>query len=197
MADNRLKRPLRTNGPGRFRAYVWLEGDFLLSSGSPHVAGPERTVRTDGPLVAKPGVLTTCGGLVASGYAFGSAPVFAAANVNFSAPIRSLSFAGVAGDALRVHVDDRDLGWTWGPEWRIELGSPLAAGSHQLRVELVPSTFNRYGPHHYYNGDWGISGPAAAIGFRSALDAHGAPEQTHVPAWHFKPLRLPATLRVE
>lgn len=84
---------------------------------------------------------------------------------------------------------------TNGPGWRIDLDTPLAAGAHQLRVELVPSTFNRYGPHHYFNGDWHISSPAVAIGFRSFADAPGAPERTHVPAWHFKPLRLPAAIR--
>ncbi|MCP5529423.1 MAG: hypothetical protein H7A44_03195 [Opitutaceae bacterium] len=191
----RLKRPLRANGRGRFRAYVWLEGDFILHSGSPYVAGPQNTVRTDGPLVAKPGVLAPTGELVAGGYAFGSAPVVATAQVELAAPTHSLALAGVAGDAIRVSVDDRDLGWTWGPDWRIDLDTPLAAGAHRLRVELVPSTFNRYGPHHYFNGDWHISSPAVAIGFRSFADAPGAPERTHVPAWHFKPLRLPAAIR--
>lgn len=193
----KLKRPLRTNGSGRFRAYVWVEGDFLLTSASAYTEGPNATICTDGPLTVRTGALRADTELVSAGYAFGYQPIVAEAVISLDRPTTELQFDAVLGDALRVEVDGADAGWIWGPDWTVSFATPLAAGSHQLRVELVPSTFNRYGPHHYYNGDWRIMGPAAAIGRRCALDEAGAPAKTHVSAWHFKPLRLPAALRVE
>jgi hypothetical protein len=98
------------------------------------------------------------------------------------------------GDAMRVWIDDQPAGWAWGPDWRLTLPRPLNAGPHRLRVELIPSTYNHFGPHHYYNGDWHVVSPGQVVGDRNFADAPGAPERTHVPAWHFKPFRLPERL---
>jgi hypothetical protein len=191
----RLKRPLRTNGRGRFRPYVWLEGGFLLRSQTGWVEGPNGTIRTHGPFVATAGRLAGKTELVAEGYPFGHQSIVAETTWVASEPVATLRFTGGQGDALRLRVNDEDAGWTWGPDWRVVLPQPLSRGPHRLQVELIPSTYNRYGPHHYYNGDWRISGPGQAIGFRNAADAPDASEFTHVAQWHFKPLRLPSGLR--
>ncbi len=93
-------------------------------------------------------------------------------------------------------VDGQPAGWAWGPDWQLTLPQPHAAGPHRLRLELVPSPFNIFGPHHYYNGDWHVVSPGQIIGEKNFADLPDAPANTHVPAWHFKPLRLPTAVLV-
>ncbi len=113
-----------------------------------------------------------------------------------SAPAATLRLASMLGDAARATLDGQPAGWTWGPDWQLTLPQPLAAGSHRLRLELVPSTFNIFGPHHYYNGDWHVVSPGQIIGEKNFADLPDAPNNTHVPEWHFKPLRLPTAVLV-
>jgi hypothetical protein len=63
-----------------------------------------------------------------------------------------------------------------------------------MRIELIPNAYNTFGPHHYYNGDWYVVSPDQMRGVRNFADAPGAPESTHVPAWHFRRFRLPHAL---
>ena len=65
-----------------------------------------------------------------------------------------------------------------------------------LSSVLVPSTFNIFGPHHYYNGDWHVVSPGQIIGEKNFADLPDAPNYTLVPEWHFKPLRLPSAVAV-
>jgi hypothetical protein len=122
--------------------------------------------------------------------------IVANARLALPAGARELRFVGHAADALRVYVDDQSLGWTWGPEWRLSLPRELPAGAHRLRVELVPSTFNTFGPHRYLYGDWHVVSPDQLTGVKNFGDPHDAPAHTHGPDWHFKALRLPTAVSI-
>jgi hypothetical protein len=178
--------------PGR--PFVWLKGPFTLLSRSSFTSGPNGTVRTDGPFVAGANPVDPTGELSSGGLPFMHQPLVAEAGFALKTPASALGFAGMQGDAMRVWIDDQPAGWAWGPDWRLTLPRPLNAGPHRLRVELIPSTYNHFGPHHYYNGDWHVVSPGQVVGDRNFADAPGAPERTHVPAWHFKPFRLPERL---
>ena len=178
--------------PGR--PFVWLKGPFTLLSRSSFTSGPNGTVRTDGPFVAGANPVNPTGELSSGGLPFMHQPLVADTGFTLKAPASTLGFAGMQGDAMRVWIDDQPAGWAWGPDWRLTLPRPLNAGPHRLRVELIPSTYNHFGPHHYYNGDWHVVSPGQVVGDRNFADAPGAPERTHVPAWHFKPFRLPERL---
>ena len=177
------------------KPYLWLKGPFTLHSHTPYGPGPNHTVRTDGPFTAGIEAVSATGELAAGGFPFLNQPLVAESRFVLAAPATALGFAGVLGDAARVTIDGRPAGWAWGPDWSLVLPSPLAAGPHRLRFELVPSTFNIFGPHHYYNGDWHVVSPGQIVGEKNFADLPDAPNHTHVPAWHFKPLKLPAALR--
>ena len=176
--------------------FVWLEGRFSVRSRSPYAPGPNGTVRTAGPFVAVPPAFSPAGDLVAQGLPFLNRPVVAEATVTLDRPATLLGFEGASADAVRASLDGRDLGWAWGPDWRLAQGAPVGAGKHRLRVELVPSSFNYFGPQHYYAGDWHVVSPDQMVGVKNFADLDDAPSPTHVAAWHFKPLVLPATLDV-
>jgi hypothetical protein len=191
--EHRLRFRTAREFPGK--PCVWLKGSFTLQSLTPYSAGPNRTLRTAGPFVAGAKAPSPAGELVAGGFAFLHRPLAAETTFSLAAPASTLRFTGVSGDAVRVHLDGRAAGWAWGPDWQLTLAAPLAAGPHRLSLELVPSTFNHFGPHHYYNGDWHVVSPGQVLGEKNFADLPDAPNATHVPEWHFKPLRLPAGVR--
>jgi hypothetical protein len=171
--------------------YVWLEGPFVLLSGSCYGPGPSRTIRTAGPFRAVVAPWNVAGGLIEGGFPFLREPIAAETTITLGAPAASLRFAGTEGDALRVSLDGKALGWAWGPDWTATPAHPIPAGEHRLRVELFPSTFNHLGPHHFMSGDWHVISPDQMVGVKNFADPVGSPDRTFVPELHFKLLRLP------
>lgn len=180
--------------PGK--PFVWLKGAFTVRSLAPFTPGPNRTQRTAGPFVAEVKAPVASAELSEGGFPFLHQPLVAETTITLAAAARALRFSGIKGDAIRVTLNGQTAGWAWGPDWELALATPLAAGTHHLRLELVPSTFNHFGPHHYYNGDWHVVSPGQVLGDKNFADAPDAPNYTHVPEWHFKPLRLPMAVSV-
>jgi hypothetical protein len=178
--------------PGK--SCVWLKGPFTLQSLAPYSPGPNATIRTAGPFAASAHKPSAAAELITAGFPFLHQPLIAETTVSLAAVTRALCFTGVSGDAVRVSIDGQSAGWAWGPDWQLTLATPLAAGAHRLSLELVPSTFNHFGPHHYYNGDWHVVSPGQVLGEKNFADLPDAPNATHVPEWHFKPLRLPTSV---
>ncbi len=170
--------------------FVWCEGGFYVRSRSSFQQGDLGVVTTEGPL------------FMANGPDENS-PIFAAAPTvgtclfelaDSVAEGGSLSFEGVKGDTLRVAVDGVDLGFAYGPAWRVDLPCGLAAGEHRLSLVLHPSAFNKYGPHHHLDGDPKVVSPAQYTGRKNFADRVEAPEVTWVSGWNFKPVRMPTHL---
>lgn len=176
------------------KPFVWLKGPFTLKSHSAYAAGPTQTICTAGPFIATHDKISANGELVGAGVPFLQHSLGAHATLHLERATSRLRFTGLLGDALHLSADGRALGWAWGPDWEIVLKKPLPTGTHKLRAELVPSTFNHFGPHHYYNGDWHVVSPDQIVGRKNFADAPDAPDHTHVAAWHFKPLQLPASV---
>ena len=177
------------------KPYVWLKGPFILKSHGHYSEGPNRTVRTGGPFVAAIETINPASELVAAGFPFLNQPLVAETTLKLPKNATALRFEGTVADAVRVHVDGELAGWAWGPDWQLTLKKPLPAGSHGLRVDLVPNTFNTFGPHHYYNGDWHVVSPGQIVGEKNFADHPDAPNYTHVLDWHFRPLKLPTSVR--
>jgi len=186
----------RTHREFPAKPYLWLKGAFTVKSRTPFTPGPTHTIRTAGPFAAGLEPAVVSGELVATGFPFLHDPFIAESTFTLAKPAQALRFGGMLGDALRATIDGRPAGWAWGPDWQLTLSSPLAAGPHRLRLELVPSTFNTFGPHHYFNGDWHVVSPGQIVGEKNFADTPDAPNYTLVPEWHFKPLRLPSALVV-
>jgi len=176
------------------KPFVWLKGAFTLTSASPFTPGPNGTQRTAGPFTAVTTSPDPADELTAAGLPFLGEPVRAESTFTLHQPTSALRFTGVQGDALHLTLDGRAHSWIWGPDWTVTLPQPLAAGPHRLQVALVPSTYNHFGPHHYYLGDWPVISPGQVLGEKNFADPVDAPIRTHIPEWHFKPLRLPVSV---
>ena len=66
----------------------------------------------------------------------------------------------------------------------------------QRWADLVPNTFNAFGPHHYYGGDWPVVSPDQIKGVRNFADPTDAPPNTHTKTWHFCPFQLPQSISI-
>jgi hypothetical protein len=166
--------------------FVWLSGSFVVQSLAPFVAGPGATIATDGPLTLGPLHELSPDDLIASGFPFCRTPITLVGEIDLVAPLCDLSLLDVQADCVRVFVDDLDIGWCWGPQWKVQISPPLCAGRHQIRLDLIPSTFNFYGPHHHIDGDPPVVSPAQFQYNRNFADRPDAPSSTRVDQWHFK-----------
>lgn len=173
------------------RPFAWLQGRFRVMSGSPFTAGPNQTVKTDGPFTLHPAGEAIQYDLIADGFPFLRESVLLAGNVTLVAAASAIQFGDMEADAVRLWVDGLDQGWSWRNNGEVRFDLKLAAGNHRLRLELVPNTYNAFGPHHYYGGDWPVVSPDQFQGVRNFADPADAPASTHVKAWHFRRFQVP------
>lgn len=178
------------------RPFAWVQGAFRVSSNTPFNKGPGETIKTDGPFTLAPISNGIGPDLIADGFPFLRASLSAVATVALPRNITSLQLDGVEADAVRLTVDETDLGWTWGVDGAYQLATPLPAGTHRVRIELIPNTYNCCGPHHYYGGDWHVVSPDQIKGVRNFADPDDAPASTHGKAWHFRRYQMPRSLLV-
>jgi hypothetical protein len=189
---NKLR--FRAANPKVQRRFVWLRGLFRVMSRAPFVAGPNHTIKTDGPFTLHPARDTIHCDLVADGFPFLREPVWLTDEVTLPNAISSLRLDGLEADAVRLKIGESDFGWAWRVDGKISFAVKLAVGKHRLRLELVPNTFNAFGPHHYYGGDWHIVSPDQIKGVRNFADALDAPVKTHVESWHLRRFAMPRSL---
>ncbi|MBQ2957001.1 MAG: hypothetical protein IJE08_11130 [Clostridia bacterium] len=130
------------------------------------------------------------GNLISSGYGFcRSVMLEKTVVVEEKTAGQVLMLTGVEAAAAEICLDGVSLGYTYGPDWTIELPD-LDAGNHRIGVKLFNNGFNVYGPHHYYLGDFKLVSPLHIKGTKHFGDLPDAPECTHIPEWHFVNYRL-------
>jgi len=86
------------------------------------------------------------------------------------------------------------MAWTWvdlGPDWQIAV--ELKPGLQHCVWRFVPSTYNYFGPHHYFaaTGMW-----SARINLqgKEILPTRRCARNYLVRQWHFRPFRLPPAI---
>ena len=164
--------------------FVWLKGNFHLMSQDVYIEKDKRQVFTNGSFIlTKPNHDIATHDLIEAGYPFRTTPFILEKNVHLLKEAKKLLLIGVQADAIRIWVDNMDLGWSFGSNHQIDF--PFTQGDHHLQIELIPSTFNQYGPHHHMNGDRHLTSPAQYSGEKNFADFDDAPEYTHVTGWHF------------
>lgn len=166
--------------------FVAVRGNFAVRSGTPYVSGPGQTIASNGPFTVEALGTVDPVDLIASGYPFCSVPLLLHGTLELPFRATAIHFIDIRADCARLFVDNVEAGWCWGPHWTIQLPAALAAGSHNIRVHLIPSTFNHYGPHHHVGGDRPIVSPDQYRYVRNFADDPNAPDNTRVGAWHFK-----------
>jgi hypothetical protein len=184
----------RTARLGVQRPFVWVRGLFRVMSGVPFVPGPNRTVKTEGPWTLHPARGAITADLIGDGFPFLRESLTVVGTVQIPIATTSLRLNEAEADAIRLVIDARDYGWTWRTNGEFRFEVDLRAGEYHLQIELIPNTFNAFGPHHYYVGDWHVVSPDQIKGVRNFADPSDAPASTHVKAWHFRRLQLPAQI---
>lgn len=93
-----------------------------------------------------------------------------------------LALNGIAATAVKVNIDGEDIGWWWrGSALELE----LAEGEHTIVIAAAPSTYNMYGPHHYYLGDCRLTSPDTFFGRGGYTDDPDAPANTFIDSMQF------------
>ncbi|MGH7953273.1 MAG: hypothetical protein ACREFE_15335 [Limisphaerales bacterium] len=173
--------------------FAWLHGEFRVISRAKFSAGQNGTIATAGPFVLAPLNGTVDGDLVQAGFPFLHSPLTAETIFKTTRVVNSIQLCKVKADAARITLNG-SLGWTWGPRWEID--APLNLGTHALKLELIPSTYNYFGPHHYFAGDHHVISPDQFTGKKNFADSADAPENTLVKNWHFRSLQLPQSISI-
>jgi hypothetical protein len=174
--------------------FVWVHGSFGVTSQTPFATDLRGNLVTSGPFVLSSAVTDLDGDLVQAGFPFLRSSLVAESAFQTEYPANSIELCEIQADAARVILDGNDLGWTWGPHWKI--GRQIKPGRHTLKLELIPSGYNYFGPHHYFAGDHRVISPDQFTGRKNFADPDGAPDNTLVRAWHFRPFQLPRSISI-
>jgi len=93
-----------------------------------------------------------------------------------------LAFDGIVATAVKVNIDGVDIGWWWRDH---PICVDLSAGEHAITIAAAPSTYNTYGPHHYYLGDFRLTSPDTFFGRGGYTDDPDAPANTFIDSMQF------------
>lgn len=165
---------------------VFLQGDFLVKNKEQFLAHGKRQVKCKGSfyLVSFAPESIDCKKLVETGFPFMRDPVTVESRflIGSDGKCRVGAQGTIYAEAAKIMVDGCEKGYVWGPDWTVY---DLEPGLHTITLELIPSTYNTYGPHHYYQGDFHIISPAQYAGEKNFADAPDAPPDTRSEEWHF------------
>ncbi len=166
---------------------VFLRGEFVVISRAPYEPKDEHQLRVKGDFILK----TMCDlygdDLIQSGLPFNENPVTFTTTIHLDQIIRAgkLRLSDIHANAARVWVDQEELGWCWEPDWAVTLTKDLQEGEHLVTVQLIPSTYNVFGPHRHIDGDRHLTSPDQYKGIKNFADRQDAPENTLGDDWHF------------
>lgn len=161
-----------------------------MHTNSPYESGPNGTVCTNGPFFLETPSNANCTNLTANGYPFACEPLVLDGQLDLLRPATRVRLTGVRADCAAVSIDGIDCGWCWGPDWSVAAARTIRPGRHVMTVKLIPSTFNRYGPHHHVDGDPHVVSPMQYEYTKNFADRLDAPTRTRMELWHLKPLGI-------
>ncbi len=167
---------------GEQKPFAFIEGEFLVKNAAPYTPkSVQQWCGQDSFYLAPMRDIIHCEDLISAGFPFLKAGAYVSA-LRYVDAQGILRLGQVDADAAAVQINGVDFGWVWGDTWQLETG--LSEGFYPVMLKLVPSTFNTYGPHHYYQGDRHLTSPAQYTGEKNFADEPDAPAFTHVPQWH-------------
>lgn len=166
---------------------AFVRGEFSVYSESDYHRVDDHQVATRGPFYLAPLQAPKADDVVTTGYPFAGDPIDVLKQIVVERDIGQgyLQLTDIQAAAARVYIDRIDTGWCWGPQWNIACPEGLRAGSHVIRVQLYPSTYNMYGPHLHIDGDRYLTSPEQYAGIKNFADRVDAPSQTLGERWHF------------
>lgn len=164
--------------------FAWIRGDFAVYAIEEWRAFGENQCSSDARFYLDGAERTlSCGELVEQGLPFFGGLLHAEKHVTLAQAYEGiLQFDGLSVAAAKVSVDGKPIGWWWTGR---TLSVKLSAGAHTIAIDAAPSTFNTYGPHHYYRGDFRLTSPHSYLGIGGFMDDPDAPAYTLVETMQF------------
>lgn len=178
---------IRPEPNGEKYPVAFIKGLFLVKSLTPYTEKDQNQLRSKGPFQMVPLGPIDCNNMIETGLPFCSKPIRVSKIIEIENTIEhcSIQLQDIKADAAGVFVNGQELGWCWGPDWTIEHKGILNPGRHEITVELIPNTFNVFGPHHHIDGDRHLTSPAQYEGVKNFADSVDAPECTKIDEWSF------------
>ena len=166
--------------------FAWLRGDFAVfaKGGFSEFDSYQSFCRGEFFLNGKDEVKKLdCGELVSQGLPFFGGLVVAEKKLTLTKTYQGhLSFAGLSVTAAMISIDGVPIGWWWNGH---AVAVSLEEGEHTIVIAVAPSTYNMYGPHHYYLGDCRLTSPDTFFGRGGYTDNPDAPSNTFIDTMQF------------
>ena len=169
---------------GEQRPFAFLEGSFLVKNSGPYEEIDHRQLRSTGFFYLEAPDHTddvNCRDLITAGFPFCRSGACLSAR-RYIDPQGRLRIPEVNADCAFVKIQGKAAGAVWGPEWVLDTGLP--EGIYDVELELIPSTFNTYGPHHHRDGDRPLISPDQYSGIKNFADHPEAPSCTLISEWY-------------
>ena len=173
-------------GEGEKSPFVFLQGDFLV------IAQAEFKENQKGQLVTEGNFVLSLGSqplhphhLVESGRPFAIAPVTVSKEIFVPENADFIRLSDVHAAAVRVQLGSHKPLWIFNATKEILIPETAKGTTCRLSVELYPSTYNTYGPHHHIDGDRHLTSPEQYSGRKNFADFSDSPENTLVKEYHF------------
>lgn len=164
-----------------------IRGYFNVFSESNFVENGVRGIKTKGPFTIKACTKLNPNDLVSTGLPFCRMPVRLAKIIRLPDDLGEIRIKlnGVLADAAKVYVDGVELGWCWAQKWLSQESIVLDRGTHEVSVDIIPSTYNVFGPHRHIDGDRHLVSPDQYLGIKNFADRCDAPDNTFDDYWNF------------
>lgn len=183
---------------GEKNPLLFITGDFKVINEGEFIERNQKEVIAEGPFILKKLTDLQAQDLIKSGLPFTPYPIYLCKSLEVGSGLTNagLYLGDINASAARVELNGKDLGWCWGPEWKVKLPSPLEVGNCKMRVEIYPNTFNVFGPHHHVDGDRHVVSPTQYTGVKNFADRIDAPELTAYDKWNFIKLGINGDVKI-
>lgn len=175
-----------TPSPAQRLPFAWLRGDFAVFAKNGFSAFDSYQSSCDGEFFLNGNDEARTlkhGELVSQGLPFFGGLLTAEKRLTLSEAYQgALSFEGLSAAAAMIILDGSIVGWWWQDH---SVNVSLSAGEHTIAIAAAPSTYNTYGPHHYYLGDCRLTSPDTFFGRGGYTDNADAPANTFVDTMQF------------
>lgn len=189
--EGQLKIEVTMLEDGEKEPFLFLQGKFLVRSQSGYEEKKQKQLYTDGDF------FLTCDGasphaeeLISYGYPFRVQPVFMEKMVAIPKEAVYMQLSGYDGAAVKIRIGDGNPVWVFHADEFVKLPMDREDKEYLIHMELYPSTYNMYGPHHHMDGDRHLVSPNQYIGKKNFADDKDSPENTSVSGFHFVKLGI-------
>lgn len=174
--------------------FVWLLGAFVVRSEAEWATQDDHLV-TKGPFILGDHFDRNATDLVTGGFPFTVSAIRLEGKITLPPHIDTIQLRGLHADAALVGIEGRQSEWTWGPSWKVSIPATSKSIETSITIDLFPSTFNHFGPHHYFRGDAHVISPDQFVGVRNFADPANAPSSTTTPNWAFRAFEAPREIQ--